>query len=426
MSELKEFVEDCDRIKLKKFFQFRPVDPSSDLAHLPGDYRDFLQNFGEVDLFRDPVNPWHCLYVYAPMKDLANGATKVVVGRQFDLGDAFLTQNGDDWQVTSIRPGARTSKSWKSFTDWFVAAYRKSKKTFSKADWEKALQPAPPFTEEVQRIAEARRKFSVSLVGVNGPNSVRLRVVNNSDQTLMRFTFGMRMPRGGDGWSSVPTSDIGPGQSGDVTRETYHSGDLEKLEVYELLDPQPEDRNYYFEFDAATAVDLPSSTPETSEERPSDKNDPGADRSTEDPRFGDWKFSHEVTLTDLLQHPIWLWCLDLSTDEDGEDGPIGGDESSMRPWLDGDDVELEMDSPTILLRVDGTDKYAKGVYSALDESVEGLCVFWAGEWIKAENLAVLGPLRRYTAIPSILGDKNCQFISDGADLSMARLMSNED
>jgi hypothetical protein len=33
---------------------------------------------------------------------------------------------------------------------------------------------------------------------------------------------------------------------------------------------------------------------------------------------------------DLQAHPIWLWCMSLGL-PDEEDGPIGGDESSMRP-----------------------------------------------------------------------------------------------
>jgi len=101
------------------------------------------------------------------------------------------------------------------------------------------------------------------------------------------------------------------------------------------------------------------------------------------------------------------------------------DESSMRPWVDGDDVTIEMDSPMILLRVDETDRFARGVYSAIDESIEGLSEFWKGEWINVERLGIIGPFRRYTAIPSILGGDACRFISDGADLSMARQVSED-
>ena len=49
------------------------------------------------------------------------------------------------------------------------------------------------------------------------------------------------------------------------------------------------------------------------------------DRSSPDPRYGPWKFIHEIDLADMLAHPVWLWCMQLYL-LDEEDGPIGGNE----------------------------------------------------------------------------------------------------
>ena len=75
--------------------------------------------------------------------------------------------------------------------------------------------------------------------------------------------------------------------------------------------------------------------------------------------YGDWKSIEEIGFADLSSHPIWVWCSLLPGEEDG---PMGGDECSMRPLLSMGNVTAAHPSAIILLRVKDTDYYASGCY----------------------------------------------------------------
>src|SRR5262245_50111738 len=95
------------------------------------------------------------------------------------------------------------------------------------------------------------------------------------------------------------------------------------------------------------------------------------DRCSPDPRYGPWKSMDEIRVEDLQAHPVWLWCMSLGL-PDEEDGPIGGDETSMRPVLNSTNVEPDIAQPLILLRVKGTDYFAAGLYNHSKRKVEAL------------------------------------------------------
>ena len=95
------------------------------------------------------------------------------------------------------------------------------------------------------------------------------------------------------------------------------------------------------------------------------------DRSSADARYGPWKFIEEITIEDLKVNPIWLWCFTLAL-LGAEDGPIGGDETSMRPLLDSKNVEPWMSEPFILLQVKGTTRFASGLYDQLGRKIVSL------------------------------------------------------
>src|SRR5437016_5543653 len=96
------------------------------------------------------------------------------------------------------------------------------------------------------------------------------------------------------------------------------------------------------------------------------------DRTSPDPRYGAWKFIQEIELQDMLEHPVWLWCMQLGLPEE-EDGPIGGDETSMRPLLNSDEVPHgHIAPPLILLRVKGSDYSASVLYDTQKKILESI------------------------------------------------------
>jgi hypothetical protein len=134
-------------------------------------------------------------------------------------------------------------------------------------------------------------------------------------------------------------------------------------------------------------------------------------RNSPDPRYGAWKFIHEIELEDMLAHPVWLWCMQLgSPDED--DGPIGGDETSMRQLLQSDELPLDhIAPPLILLRVSGTDFYASGLYDTKKKILESISIFAGGSVSAPARVPSLPESVTYVAVPSIGGRRDVRFRS---------------
>jgi hypothetical protein len=132
-------------------------------------------------------------------------------------------------------------------------------------------------------------------------------------------------------------------------------------------------------------------------------------RNSPDPRYGDWKYIEEIELEDMLAHHVWLWCMQLGLPEE-EDGPMGGDETSMRPLLESDAVPLDhMAPPLILLRIHGTDFHASGLYDTKKKILESISVFVDGSVIPPARLENLPEPVIYVAVPSIGGHRNVRF-----------------
>jgi hypothetical protein len=144
------------------------------------------------------------------------------------------------------------------------------------------------------------------------------------------------------------------------------------------------------------------------------------DRRSPDARYGPWKFIHEIKLNDMLEHPVWLWCMQLGL-PDEDDGPIGGNETSMRPLLNSDEVPLDhIAPPLILLRVRGTDYHASGLYGSQKKILESIAVFSGRDVSPPYDLADLPEPTIYVAVPAIDGQKGIEFESVSTDADEAR------
>lgn len=140
-------------------------------------------------------------------------------------------------------------------------------------------------------------------------------------------------------------------------------------------------------------------------------------RLSQDPRYGAWKELHEIDLKDLVQHPIWVWCTQLGL-PDEEDGPIGGDETSMRPVLTDEEVPMDhMAPPLILLKVQGTDHYAAGLFDAESQELNAICIHKDRDVVSPSRCDSLPEPTIYVSVPLIQGEEGVAFsaATPGAD-----------
>ena len=95
--------------------------------------------------------------------------------------------------------------------------------------------------------------------------------------------------------------------------------------------------------------------------------------------YGDWKPLEELELADFEAHNIWVWCMLLEK----SDGPIGGDETSMRPLLSTNNVTEEQRDPMILLRIQGTTYFASAIYDDSEKKLSAISVYKDQEFVRS-------------------------------------------
>jgi hypothetical protein len=122
--------------------------------------------------------------------------------------------------------------------------------------------------------------------------------------------------------------------------------------------------------------------------------------------YGPPKLLTDISLADMQKHPIWLWCINLNL-PDESDGPLGGNETSMRPWLGDSNVTAEMEQPSILLRVEGTELWGSGFFDRERRKLDAIGIF-GRDWWRPPDYYLPDPVQQitYKAVPRI-GGKPC-------------------
>lgn len=125
--------------------------------------------------------------------------------------------------------------------------------------------------------------------------------------------------------------------------------------------------------------------------------------------YGAPKRPSDITLADLQAHPIWLYSIGLGLPHE-EDGPIGGDESSMRPWLGESNVTPDMDYALILLKVEDTDLWASAFFDSASNRLDAITVYGGdGAEPPESSRPKPGQPVTYVVVPRIGGKSGVKF-----------------
>lgn|GEM_PF-1197671 len=448
--------EQVKAVPRETFFTFTPV-PEADLLRLssesgalPEDYLEFAREFGSAQLFRCLTSTWHHMYVNAP-PDRCDfepggpgewpGGVFLMLGARVNSGPIWLPEHGAGGGAAAgllagHPPYLRRSSA--SFAEWLRRSFDACRKLYTRREWGEVMTPVAPFTPDELRIVEARQRFMCHTLNVSGTGVFSVEVTNGSDMELPWLTVGIdRGPGQGMGYTCLPVHRLAPGQVRVVEWEV--SGGLRgprRAELVPAPPPHPEDRGCYWEFSGppegwrrgqpwppkGEGAPHPgrSGNSRSRARRPPQKSPAGpppeshcdgksAGRASPDPAYGPWKFIHEIELADLQRHPVWLWCMQLGLPGE-EDGPLGGDETAMRPLLASDEVPLDHTAPPlILLRVQGTPYHASGLYGAQGRTLEAISVFVGRDVMPPAAVADLPDPTVYAAVPAIGGQRGVVF-----------------
>ncbi len=120
--------------------------------------------------------------------------------------------------------------------------------------------------------------------------------------------------------------------------------------------------------------------------------------------FGQAKSLDDITLDDVLKHPIWLWVW-----ETGQEGAPGQDETWQQPVTSTSDVTDELKEPIISFHVKGTGIYGSGSYRPEDDKLFGMALWVDGRWQLLSAVSLQTPLT-FVAIPRIRGQANVEYV----------------
>lgn len=255
-------VDEMARINTRKFHvvdgqlshEQRELVEQLELA-VPPSYEQFVIQFGNAKLYRQGSVYLVQVFAVPANAQSEDGETLLHFGRT-DMALAYFKKSllvpGAESPVFEWRHEQGLQQTASGFEEWLKAECEAAKKLFKKKQWEAIEKGPPPFTEQEQAVVDARRKFRWRVVGVAGNGDLQFEVHNGSDMVLPFLSIGVRGKNGkvnGGVW--LPVSSVLPGQTHMIEKDCYK--DLippDEVDAFEQPDPEPEDRDRYWEFRA--------------------------------------------------------------------------------------------------------------------------------------------------------------------------------
>jgi hypothetical protein len=224
---------------------------------LPRSYKEFVLRFGNAKLYRKL--DYYKVGVMAPKEvvEKTTGEPLYLIGHH-DSSSAYFKKSllsGEEEAPVFEGRGGKLVQVADGFEEWLRKRCKAARAKYAKREWAEVLAGPQPFTPEERAVVEARRSFTCRLAGVTPAGGMLFEVHNGSGAVLPYLSVGVRWEgvHGGrlQGGVWVPVAHIHPGQTAVVEHDAYDGmADPGKAEVFVLPDPEPEDRDRYWEFKA--------------------------------------------------------------------------------------------------------------------------------------------------------------------------------
>lgn len=258
-------VEELARIRTRKFHIVDGPAPHElrqavlvSSVPVPLSYKEFILRFGNARLYRQG-GIYLVQVLAAPREAHSDEGEPLLHFGQTDLALAYFKETllvpGCESPVFEWHQEQGLRKTADGFEQWVESKCTAARRLFKKKQWEAIEKGPPPFSEQEKAIVEARKHFRWMVVGVTLSGDLRFEVHNGSTMTLPYLSVGvrgeLRPPKSGplNGGVWLPVSSVSPGETRIIEKDCYK--DLvnpNDLEVFEQPDPEPEDRERYWEF----------------------------------------------------------------------------------------------------------------------------------------------------------------------------------
>jgi hypothetical protein len=252
--------KEISEVKTRRFFDFdgrasrdlrRAIESSSLLV--PDSYKAFVLQFGNAKLYKQRFG--YALGVRAaPVEVISKktGELLLMFGHyrgRYAYFKADLLNDGQESPTFESHQGG-LSEVADGFLAWLKMRSIAARKAIGVRRWAQVVQGPSPFTARETAIVEARRAYSWRLVGIDDNGDRLFEVHNGASIALPFYSIGIREKTGefmGRVW--LPVSNIEPGATAVIKHDCYKKYvDQANLDAHALPDPEPEDRDSYWEF----------------------------------------------------------------------------------------------------------------------------------------------------------------------------------
>jgi hypothetical protein len=253
--------QEIGTIKTRRFHVIEgPADPAlqpeieESKIPLPRSYKEFVRRFGNAKLYREGNG--YLVGVWAPLiKEQSSQGEELYGIGHYQSSTAYFKASrlrGEEESPVFEGSPSRQVQVADDFEAWLTKQCMAARRTYKKHRWAEIVAGPPPFTPEEQRIVEARRRFTWRVVGITPDRNFLIEVHNGAEMLLPFLSIGVRRRDSSPlGRIWVPVSHISPGQTVVVEREAYKTMvDPSGIELFAEADPEPEDRERYWEFKA--------------------------------------------------------------------------------------------------------------------------------------------------------------------------------
>jgi len=222
------------------------------LLPLPPSYKEFVLRFGNARLYRRAESDSYQIGVFAgPREAILSNGTRVYQIGFHDGATVYLKPKAKSTGYPVFEFEAHSEERVAGdFDEWIQESCAHARESYGKEKWLEILKGPAAFTPDEEEIVESRRRVLWRVLGIDSLGYHIFEVKNAGQRTLPALTVGVRSKdRRLNGAVMLRIGHIGPGQTATLRVACYK--DLlppNDVDVYPLPDPQPEDRDHYFEF----------------------------------------------------------------------------------------------------------------------------------------------------------------------------------
>jgi hypothetical protein len=222
---------------------------------LSASYKEFVLKFGNAKLYRTARDGSYRVGVLAgPREALLSGGDRVYYTGFHDGATVYVRAPliPTHMSIYEFESGPEERVA-DDFEEWLTASCAHARATFGKEQWAEVLRGPKPFTAKEEELIEARRRIQWRVLGIDAAGNHIFEVTNAGRRALPVLTVGARSKNGRlNGAIRLDISGVGPGQTAVLHADCYK--DLmppTEIEPFALPDPEPEDRERYWEFGTA-------------------------------------------------------------------------------------------------------------------------------------------------------------------------------